>query len=170
MNPTFDLFGGRKYFLVLFFWAAITAAFFLRWLTDDVWMSGLQWLLITYTGANVLKGIPDAITSTTAEPEDVPFFAWFGGRKMFTVMLFIVTITVAFFVPCGEGARCLASEKWIDGVKWYITIYLGGNTLDAIPLAIAKKIKDGKDAKAVVVDDKPANYTSSENITPISTT
>ena len=159
MNKLFDLFGGRKYFLVLFFWAILTAAFFCKWAPVDVWMEGLKWLLVTYIGANVLKGIPDAIAASPTDPEDNKFFVWFGGRKMFTALLFIATLTAAFFIPQGDGVHYVTAEKWVEGMQWYVTIYLGGNALDAVPRVIAKKLNNGK---GKTIDDP------SENNTPVS--
>jgi len=141
MITVFDWFGGKKYFLALGFYVIVTVAFFLKMVVDDTWLNALEWCLAIYLGANVLKGIPDATART--EPNENGknrFLDWFGGRKMFLALLFMLTITAAFFIPAGEGKTFLLADKWIGGLEWCLLIYLGANAVNAVPEALARKL------------------------------
>jgi hypothetical protein len=91
-------------------------------------------------GANVVKGIPDSLARnvTTEEETNGKFFKWFGGRKMFLALLFIITITVAFFIPTGTDPKFLLVAEWLSGMEWCLIIYLGANAVDAVPDMLAR--------------------------------
>jgi len=140
MNKVFDVFGGRKYFLALFFYVFATVGFFIAWITPESWVQALEWCLAIYLGANAIKALPDALHRTATEENGKnALFDFFGGRKMFLALLFIVTLTVAFFIPKGESGGFLPTAEWLSGLKWCLIIYLGANTVDALPDVIARK-------------------------------
>jgi len=143
MTKVFNIFGGRKYFLALFFYVFATVGFFIAWITPESWVQALEWCLAIYLGTNTIKALPDVFYRTDTELEDNngtnALFEFFGGRKMFLALLFIVTLTVAFFIPKGESGGFLPTAEWLSGLKWCLIIYLGANTVDALPDAIARK-------------------------------
>jgi hypothetical protein len=145
MTKVFDIFGGRKCFLALLFYTFATVGFFISWISPDNWVQSLEWCLAIYLGANAIKSLPDALhrTATATEVEESngtnAVFEFFGGRKMFLALLFIVTITTAFFIPHGDSSGFLPAAIWLSGLKWCLVIYLGANTVKALPDAIARK-------------------------------
>jgi hypothetical protein len=64
---------------------------------------------------------------------DNRFFDFFGGRKMFLALMFVVLVTVAFFLDF------MKAEIWTDALKWCLLIYLGANAVKAIPDALNRK-------------------------------
>jgi hypothetical protein len=68
------------------------------------------------------------------------FFDYFGGRKMFLALVFVVLATLGFIVGLLIAVDwAVAFEKWIDALKWALLIYLGANAVKAVPDAIARK-------------------------------
>jgi len=143
MNNLFDLLGGRKYFLAIVFYVVVTVGFFISFVTPESWIQSLEWCLAIYLGANAIKKIPDAVAQN-GDNDTNKFFAFFGGRKMFLALLFILTITVAFFIPKGTEGGFLPMAEWLDGLKWCLIIYLGANAIEAVPQALVRKA-NGKD-------------------------
>lgn len=143
MTAVFNALGGKKYFLALVFYALSTTALFLRWIPGPMWVSTLEWVLAIYLGANVLKGIPDALARNGDDSDtNGKFFSWFGGRKMFLAFLFMLTITVAFFIPTGDPTtKFLLVSDWISGMEWCLIIYLCGNTANAVPDWLTRRAK-----------------------------
>lgn len=144
MTAVFNALGGKKYFLALLFYALSTTAFFLRWIPGSMWTGVLEWCLAIYLGANVLKGIPDSLARNGDDTEpNSKFFNWFGGRKMFLAFLFIITITVAFFIPTGDTPKFLLVREWIEGMEWCLIIYLGANAANAVPDWLGRRNGNG---------------------------
>ena len=141
MNVIYTWFGGRKYFLALLFYVLVTVGFFLKWLEAEAWLNALEWCLALYLGANVVQELPDALSGKVNGKSK--FYEWFGGRKMLLAFIFMLTITVAFFLPQSDGARFLPSALWISGLEWCLGIYLGANALSAVPDAIGRKKNGG---------------------------
>jgi hypothetical protein len=124
--------------LALFFYAAVTVGFFLRWVPDATWLNALEWCLAIYLGANAIKGIPDALARDgVVENGDNKFFDWFGGRKMFLAIVFVLTICAAFFIPADP--KFLTVDQWIGGLEWCLAIYLGANVVSAVPEFLTRK-------------------------------
>jgi len=145
MNKLFDLLGGRKYFLAIIFYVLVTIGFFITWVSPTSWVQALEWCLAIYLGANAVKSIPDAMARNGDTNGVNKFFAFFGGRKMFLALLFVLTITVAFFIPKGEEGNYLPAATWIDGLKWCLIIYLGANAVEAVPHALMRKANGKKE-------------------------
>jgi hypothetical protein len=142
MTKVFNLLGGRKYFLAILFYVLATIAFYAGLFADEGYVQALEWVLAIYLGANAIKAIPDALHRTPgAENENGKnaLFDFFGGRKMFLAILFILSISVAMFIPKNETTTFLAAPVWVDGMKWCLIIYLAANTVKAIPEVISRK-------------------------------
>jgi hypothetical protein len=148
MNAVFDFLGGRKYFLAILFYVLVTVGFFISFMSPESWVQSLEWCLAIYLGANAIKKIPDAVAQNGDANGTNKFFAFFGGRKMFLALLFIVTTTVAFFIPKGESGGFLPTAEWVDGLKWCLIIYLGANAVEAVPQALIRKANGKKEEEA----------------------